>query len=84
VTELVSTGKFLKISPLILAESRQLRLTRLYPGSLYKSATNSVLVTIAKPSGWSPSNLSPSMGDTSLLAWVSTALEELTTKESKS
>ena len=83
VTELVSTGKFLKISPLILAESRQLRLTRLYPGSLYKSATNTVLVTIAKPSGWSPSNLSPTMGDTSLLAWVSTALEELTTKESK-
>ena len=84
VTELVSTGKFLKISPLVLAESRQLRLSRLYPGSLYKSATNSVLVTIAKPSGWSPSNPSPSMGDTSLLVWVSTALEELTTKESKS
>ena len=84
VTEVVSTGKFLKISPLVLPESRQLRLTRLYPGSLYKSATNSVLVTIAKPSGWSPSNLSPTMGDTSLLAWVSTALEELTTKESKS
>jgi transcription-repair coupling factor (superfamily II helicase) len=84
ITEVVSTGKFLKISPLILAESRQLRLTRLYPGSLYKSATNSVLVTIPKPSGWSPSNPSPSMGDTSLLAWVSTALEELTTKESKS
>jgi transcription-repair coupling factor (superfamily II helicase) len=84
VTEVVSTGKFLKISPLVLPESRQLRLTRLYPGSLYKSATNSVLVTIAKPSGWSPSNPSPSMGDTSLLAWVSTALEELTSKESKS
>jgi len=84
ITELISTGKFLKISPLILAESRQLRLTRLYPGSLYKSATNSVLVTIPKPSGWSPSNLSPAMGDTSLLAWVSKALEELTSKESKS
>ena len=84
ITEVVSTGKFLKISPLVLPESRQLRLTRLYPGSLYKSATNSVLVTIAKPSGWSPSNPSPSMGDTSLLAWVSTALKELTTKESKS
>ena len=83
VTEVVSTGKFLKISPLILAESRQLRLTRLYPGSLYKSATNSVLVTIPKPTGWSPSNPSPAMGDTSLLAWVSTALEELTTKASK-
>ena len=84
ITEVVSTGKFLKIYPLVLPESRQLRLTRLYPGSLYKSATNSVLVTIAKPSGWSPSNPSPSMGDTSLLAWVSTALEELTSKESKS
>ena len=83
ITELVSTGKFLRISPLVLPESRQLRLTRLYPGSLYKSATNSVLVTIPKPSGWSPSNPSPQMGDTSLLAWVSTALEELTSKESK-
>jgi len=84
ITEVVSTGKFLRISPLVLPESRQLRLTRLYPGSLYKSATNSVLVTIPKPSGWSPSNPSPQMGDTSLLAWVSTALEELTSKERKS
>lgn len=83
ITEVVSTGKFLRISPLVLPESRQLRLTRLYPGSLYKSATNSVLVTIPKPSGWSPSNPSPQMGDTSLLAWVSTALEELTSKERK-
>jgi transcription-repair coupling factor (superfamily II helicase) len=82
ITELVSTGKFLKISTLHLPESKQLRLTRLYPGSLYKSATTSVLVTIPKPSGWSPSNPSPQMGDTSLLAWVSTALEELTTKAS--
>jgi transcription-repair coupling factor (superfamily II helicase) len=81
ITELVSTGKFLRITPLVLPESKQLRLTRLYPGSLYKVATNSVMVTIPKPSGWSPSNLSPQMGDTSLLVWISTALEELSTKE---
>ena len=81
VTELVSTGKFLRITPLVLPESKQLRLTRLYPGSLYKVATNSVMVTIPKPSGWSPSNLSPQIGDTSLLVWISTALEELSTKE---
>ena len=83
VTELVSTGKFLRITPLVLPESKQLRLTRLYPGSLYKVATNSVMVTIPKPSGWSPSNLSPQIGDTSLLVWISTALEELTMKERK-
>lgn len=83
ITELVSTGKYLRITPLPLPESKQLRLTRLYPGSLYKSATDSVMVTIPKPSGWSPSNLSPQMGDTSLLVWISTALEELTTKERK-
>ena len=81
VTELVSTGKFLRITPLVLPESKQLRLTRLYPGSLYKVATNSVMVTIPKPSWWSPSNLSPQIGDTSLLVWISTALEELSTKE---
>jgi transcription-repair coupling factor (superfamily II helicase) len=81
VTELVSTGKFLRITPLVLPESKQLRLSRLYPGSLYKVATNSVMVTIPKPRGWSPSNLSPQMGDTSLLVWISTALEELSTKE---
>jgi len=83
VTELVSTGKFLRITPLPLPESKQLRLTRLYPGSLYKNATESVMVTIPKPNGWSPSNLSPQMGDTSLLVWISTALEELSTKERK-
>jgi transcription-repair coupling factor (superfamily II helicase) len=83
ITELVSTGKYLRITPLPLPESKQLRLTRLYPGSLYKNATDSVMVTIPKPSGWSPSNLSPQMGDTSLLVWISTALEELTTKERK-
>jgi transcription-repair coupling factor (superfamily II helicase) len=83
VTELVSTGKFLRITPLPLPESKQLRLTRLYPGSLYKNATESVMVTIPKPSGWSPSNLSPQMGDTSLLVWISTALEELSMKERK-
>jgi transcription-repair coupling factor (superfamily II helicase) len=83
VTELVSTGRYLRITPLTLPESKQLRLTRLYPGSLFKSATDSVMVTIPKPSGWSPSNLSPQMGDTSLLVWISTALEELTTRERK-
>ncbi|MEY4280586.1 MAG: hypothetical protein RL313_849, partial [Actinomycetota bacterium] len=33
IAEVVSTGKFLRLSPLYLPESRQLKLARMYPGS---------------------------------------------------
>ena len=77
VAEVVSTGKFLRLSPLHLPESRQLKLARMYPGSLYKSATNTVMVAIPKAAAWSPSQPAPEMVDTSLLAWTTQALTEL-------
>ena len=76
--EVVSAGKFLRLTPLVLPESKQLRLTRLFPGSLYKSATKTVMVTMPKAHAWNPSEPKPQMVDTSLLAWVSQVLAELT------
>ena len=75
--EVVISGKFLRLSPLTLAESRQLRLARVYPGSIYKSAVSTVLVALPKAAAWNPSESTPVMGDTSTLAWVSEAVTEL-------
>jgi transcription-repair coupling factor (superfamily II helicase) len=77
LTEVVVQGKFLRLAPLVLPESRQLRLTRLYPGSLYKGAASTVLVALPKAALWSPSQNAPVVVDTSLLAWVVEAVTQL-------
>ena len=43
ITELLAAGANLRFSPVELPESRQLRLTRLYPGSSVKPATRTLL-----------------------------------------
>jgi len=56
-------GNFLRFAPMELPESRQLRLTRLYPGSIVKSATRTVLVP------------KPDLRDTALLKWCTDLLD---------
>ena len=77
LTEVVVQGKYLRLAPLVLPESRQLRLTRLYPGSLYKGAASTVLVALPKAASWNPSQNAPEIVDTSLLAWVVEAVTQL-------
>jgi transcription-repair coupling factor (superfamily II helicase) len=77
LTEVVVQGKYLRLAPLVLPESRQLRLTRLYPGSLYKGAASTVLVALPKAAAWNPSQNAPEIVDTSLLAWVVEAVTQL-------
>jgi len=77
LTEVVVQGKFLRLAPLVLPESRQLRLARLYPGSLYKGAASTVLVALPKAASWNPSQNAPEIVDTSLLAWVVEVLTQL-------
>ena len=77
LTEVVVQGKYLRLGPLVLPESRQLRLTRLYPGSLYKGAASTVLVALPKPPSWNPSQNAPVVVDTSLLAWVVEVVTQL-------
>ena len=77
LTEVVVQGKLLRLSPLVLPESKQLRLARMYPGSIYKTTTNTVLVALPKAAVWNPSANAPEIVDTSLLAWVVEALNQL-------
>lgn len=79
VREVVAAGKYLRISPLTLPESKQLKLNRLFPSSLYKSQSSTVMVAIPRAAAWSPAAATaPNMGDTSLLAFARQALTELT------
>jgi transcription-repair coupling factor (superfamily II helicase) len=45
VAEVAMQGKYVRFAPLELRESQALRLARLHPGSIVKTATNIVLVT---------------------------------------
>ena len=77
LTEVVVQGKFLRLAPLNLPESKQMRLSRLYPGSLYKSASSTVLVALKTSDVWNPSMNTPEIVDTSLLAWTIEVVNQL-------
>lgn len=49
IEDIVAQGKYVRFSPVVLPESRQLRLERLYPGVVLKDAVSQLL--IPKPEG---------------------------------
>jgi transcription-repair coupling factor (superfamily II helicase) len=72
----VLQGKYLKISPVLLPESAQVRTLRVFPGSLIKPATKSLLVAKVTPLNLQPnSQESGDVGDTSTLSWAWDALK---------
>jgi transcription-repair coupling factor (superfamily II helicase) len=81
VTEVVAQGNFIRLTPVELADSRAMRLNRLYPGSLVKPATRTILVprpTTARVGG-------QPVRDTALLEWLrdlvdAVLLEPVTTR----
>ena len=71
VTEIVAQGNYLRFSPVELPDSRAMRLSRLYPGSLVKPATRTILV---------PRPMTARVGgqpvrDTALLDWLRDLLD---------
>ncbi|MGI8647091.1 MAG: transcription-repair coupling factor [Acidimicrobiales bacterium] len=73
VTEITQQGKQIRLAPIQLPESRAMRLARLYPGSVYKQASQ--VVTVPAPStariGGTP------LRDAELLAWCRDVLPVL-------
>jgi transcription-repair coupling factor (superfamily II helicase) len=67
LTEVVLQGKFLKLAPVTLPESLQIRLARMYPGSLIKGSTQSVMVARSAAPNW---QVGDDLGDTSILPWT--------------
>jgi transcription-repair coupling factor (superfamily II helicase) len=79
IREMIQQGKNLRISPIKLPESRELKMQRLYPGSMYKGATNVALVALPAKE-WSPLGEKSKLRDTSVIAWATSVLQELTGK----
>jgi transcription-repair coupling factor (superfamily II helicase) len=79
IRELVLAGKYLRLSPLVLPDSMQLKLNRLFPSSIYKSQSSTVMVAIPRAGNWTPpAHGVQKLGDTSHLAFARQALSELT------
>ncbi|MFM1757577.1 MAG: hypothetical protein RL193_154 [Actinomycetota bacterium] len=76
IREMIQQGKNLRISPIKLPESKQLKLQRIYPGSMYKGATNVALVALPAQE-WSPLGEKTKLRDTSVIAWATSVLQEL-------
>ena len=74
LTDVAISGKNLRLTPVVLPESAQIKLSRIYPGSIYKNATQILLVARPTAPNWIES---ASVGDTSTLAWVNSVLQEL-------
>ena len=83
IQDLALQGKYLKISPIKLTESKQMRVERLYPGSIVKSATETLMIARPVMAAWQDQDYQESgaIGDTALLGWVSEALSEVTGNE---
>ncbi|NDI11728.1 MAG: transcription-repair coupling factor, partial [Actinobacteria bacterium] len=74
LTDVSISGKNLRLTPVALPESAQIKLSRIYPGSIYKNATQILLVARPATPNWIES---ASVGDTSTLTWVNSVLREL-------
>jgi len=69
ITEVIATSSHVKFSPVELPESKVLRLNRLYPGSVIKPATRTIVVPRPKGALIGSAN---EASDIDLVAWVNT------------
>jgi TRCF domain len=73
IAEVVTQGKYLRVSPVELRDSQVMRLKRLHPGTVIKTAVRQVLVPLPLTTriGGSP------LTDRPLLEWVETLVTKI-------
>jgi len=76
LTEVVLQGKFLRLAPVTLPDSKVMRLNRVYPGSLVKAATHSILVASSATSNWGTAEKS-TKPENSPLVWAIEVLQTI-------
>ena len=67
LSEVVAMGSNLRVAPADLADSIQIRLQRMYPGSRYVSATGALSVPMPRPNG-------EPLDDNALIEWTKSLL----------
>ena len=73
LTDVALQGNFIKFAPAELPESKEMRLTRMYPGSLVKPALNAVLIPKPKTARIGGRDLA----DAEVLKWAQGVLESI-------
>ncbi|MBK9434041.1 MAG: transcription-repair coupling factor [Actinobacteria bacterium] len=73
ITDIVMAGTRVRMAPVHLLESRTLRLSRLYPGSIYKAASGTVLVPRPTDGGFGAKPLA----DHALIQWARSLIESV-------
>jgi transcription-repair coupling factor (superfamily II helicase) len=73
LTEVIVAGQAIRFGPVELADSRKLRMQRLYPGSQVRAAMNAVLIPVPRSSGIGSAPIT----GLDLLAWCDKAVRDL-------
>ena len=79
ITDFAVQGKFVKVAPLAPTESLELKIQRLYPGSIVKSVTKVVMIARPQSAAWESvsGEQEEEIVDTSLLDWAIELAENL-------
>ncbi|WP_255995734.1 transcription-repair coupling factor [Corynebacterium sp. CCUG 69979] len=77
VADITMQGTRLKFHPVDMADSKQIRLKRLYPGSNYRAAAKAVQVPFPREGGAKKALNAPNLRDEELLQWVADFLSEM-------
>ena len=75
-SEVIAQGKYLRLAPITLSDSLSVRISRLYPGHIYKSSLSTLLLPMPLATGVAFER--EKLGNTSLLNWVTQAFEATT------
>jgi transcription-repair coupling factor (superfamily II helicase) len=73
VSEVTVQGKYIRFAPVELPESRVVRLSRVYPGSLVKAGLRTMLVPRPQPATFG----AESLRDDDLLAWAGRVIDDV-------
>ena len=74
LTEVMVQGKYLKLAPVVMPESVELKIMRTYPGTVVKAATRSLLVARNLAPNWLDDG---EVGDTSIIQWTAEVLKAI-------
>jgi transcription-repair coupling factor (superfamily II helicase) len=69
VAEVIGAGKTVRLSPVELPESKSLRLARMYPGTIIKAASRTIIVPLPQEKAIGVKSESPNSKE--ILGWVS-------------
>ena len=77
VSDILTQGSRIKLHPVELPDSKQVRLKRLYPGANFRAAAKALQVPMPREGGAKRALNAPNLRDTELLQWVADFMTEM-------